>query len=560
MRTITFILFFLITFLANAQYQFEQVADIWTGTNNSSPRDFVEYNGEIYFRAMNQYQEELYKSNGLVGNIQMVKNINGGASSVPKPLFVFNNLLFFKATTTAEGEELWVTDGTESGTIMLKDIWLGNASSQVFETPSPLNQYFIKNGELYFTARDQPAAFSLWKTDGTPTGTVKVFDPIGFVFGDNFTEFNGKWYFTGKNTDGMNPELYVTDGTEAGTNLFAEINPSTSNTLAAGSNPRHFQVYDGYLYFAADNGTIGEELYRTDGITVELVADIFPNNLNPAFGKSSSPNGFYIYNNDLYFSANLYDVGLNQILGRELFRYNTTEGIVFIKDIFPGNLNGSLSYIRNYFFELNNELHFAACDGSNGSNVYEIYKTDGTTSGTVKAVDYSALGNTSFSSGLIDNKQYSIINDKMYFNHGVQQVWVTDGTNSETQQLTNTGMPNVPISNLNFKPIILNNSMYFGANSATGGVELWKLTETALSNTDFELGQNNINVYPNPTKDIINIDAQNEDVVTEIYDFTGKLILTTNTNKIDISNFNNGIYILKLSANKKSEIKKIIKY
>ena len=106
MRTITFILFFLITFLANAQYQFEQVADIWTGTNNSSPRDFVEYNGEIYFRATNQYQEELYKSNGSVGNIQMVKNINGGASSVPKPLFVFNNLLFFKATTTAEGEEL----------------------------------------------------------------------------------------------------------------------------------------------------------------------------------------------------------------------------------------------------------------------------------------------------------------------------------------------------------------------------------------------------------------------------------------------------------------------
>lgn len=560
MRTITFILFFLFTFLANAQYQFEQVADIWTGTNNSSPRDFVEYNGEIYFRATNQYQEELYKSNGSVGNIQMVKNINGGASSVPKPLFVFNNLLFFKATTTAEGEELWVTDGTELGTIMLKDIQPGNASSQVFETPRPLHQYFIKNGELYFTARDQPAAFSLWKTDGTPIGTVKVFDPVGFVFGDNFIEFNGKWYFTGKNIDGMNPELYVTDGTEAGTNLFAEINPSTSNTLAAGSNPRHFQVYDGYLYFAADNGTIGEELYRTDGTTVELVADIFPNNLNPAFGKSSSPNGFYIYNNDLYFSANVYDVGLNQILGRELFRYNTTEGIVFIKDIFPGNLNGSLSYVRNYFFELNNELHFAACDGSNGTSIYEIYKTDGTASGTVKAVDYSALGNTSFSSGLIDNKQYAIINNRMYFNHGSQQIWVTDGTNSETQQLTNTGMPNVPVSNLNFKPIVLNSSLYFGANTATGGVELWKLTETALSNTDFELSSNTTVAYPNPTKDFINIGVQDEAVTTEVYDVTGKLILQSKEKKIDISHLDNGIYILKLTSNLSSKIQKINKY
>ena len=412
---------------------------------------------------------------------------------------------------------------------------------------------------MYFTARDQPAAFSLWKTDGTPTGTVKVFDPVGFVFGDIFTEFNGKWFFTGYNTNAMNPELYVTDGTEAGTNLFAEINPSTSNTLAAGSNPRHFQVYDGYLYFAADNGTIGEELYRTDGITVELVADIFPNNLNPAFGKSSSPNGFYIYNNDLYFSANVYDVGLNQILGRELFRYNTTEGIVFIKDIFPGNLNGSLAYERNYFFEFNNELHFAACDGSNGSNVYEIYKTDGTTSGTVKVVDYSALGNTSFSPSLIHNKQYAIINNRMYFNHGVQQVWVTDGTNSETQQLTNTGMPNVPISNLNFKPIILNNSMYFGANSASNGVELWKLTETVLSNTNFELGENNINVYPNPTKDIINIVFENKEVTVEIYDISGKKILRTKDSKIDISHYTNGVYLLKLISNEQTKVQKIIK-
>ena len=560
MRTITLILFFFNAFLLNAQYQFEQIADIWTGTNNSSPRDFVEYNGEIYFRAINQYQEELYKSNGLVGNIQMVKNINGGASSVPKPLFVFNNLLFFKATTTAEGEELWVSDGTELGTIILKDIWVGSASSQVFATTNPLNQYFIKNGELYFTARDQSAAFSLWKTDGTPTGTVKVFDPVGFVFGDNFTEFNGKWYFTGRNTDAMNPELYVTDGTEAGTNLFAEINPNTSNTLSAGSNPRHFQVYDGYLYFAADNGTIGEELYRTDGTTVELVADIFPNNLNSAFGKSSSPNGFYIFNNDLYFSANVYDVGLNQILGRELFRYNVADGIVFIKDIFPGNLNGSLAYERNYFFELNNELHFAACDGSNGTNVYEIYKTDGTNSGTVKVVDYSALGNTSFIPSLIHNKQYAIINNRMYFNHGSQQIWVTDGTNSGTQQLTNTGMPNVPVSNLNFKPIAFNNSIYFGANSATNGVELWKLTESTLSNTDFLLMNDKIIVYPNPTNNSITIDVQNEDFSTEIYDLTGKLILKSKSKKIDISHFNNGIYLLKISTLHKSEIQKIVKY
>ena len=108
-----------------------------------------------------------------------------------------------------------------------------------------------------------------------------------------FTEFNGKLYFVAD--DGQNgSELYVTDGTESGTNLFADINPGS-----AGSNPSELTLFDNKLYFAANDGQNGTELYATDGTEsgTSLVADI-----NPGSG-SSNPSNLTVVGNELFFTA-----------------------------------------------------------------------------------------------------------------------------------------------------------------------------------------------------------------------------------------------------------------
>ena len=55
-----FIAFFWLSQLSVAQYQFTQVAEINTGSNGSSPRYFMEYNGELFFNASISFQQRLY--------------------------------------------------------------------------------------------------------------------------------------------------------------------------------------------------------------------------------------------------------------------------------------------------------------------------------------------------------------------------------------------------------------------------------------------------------------------------------------------------------------------
>ena len=159
----------------------------------------------------------------------------------------------------------------------------------------------------------------------------------------------------------------------------------------------------------------------------------------------------------------------------------------------------------------------------------------------------------------IENRDYAILNNKLYFQHNSQQIWVTDGTNTNTQQLTNTGTLNVPTSVTVFQPIVYNSEIYFDGNYPTQGVELWKITDTTLSLENI-ISKNRMSLYPNPTKDIINIKTKNLDINVEIYDVSGKLILKTKNTEIKVDNLTNGIYFLRLSDNNQTETHKFIKH
>jgi ELWxxDGT repeat protein len=90
----------------------------------------------------------LWKSDGTTSGTVMVKDINSGSgSSYPNYLTAVGNTLYFKATDGTYGEELWKSDGTASGTVMVKDIRSGSGSS----SPSYLTAV---GNTLYFQAND----------------------------------------------------------------------------------------------------------------------------------------------------------------------------------------------------------------------------------------------------------------------------------------------------------------------------------------------------------------------------------------------------------------------
>src|SRR5689334_18037894 len=90
-------------------------------------------------------------------------------SQRPRHLVAVGTTLFFTAMTPAEGEELWSSDGTPGGTIMVADINPGRGDS----APAELTAV---GGRLFFSADDGTNGRELWTSDGTPGGTTLVED------------------------------------------------------------------------------------------------------------------------------------------------------------------------------------------------------------------------------------------------------------------------------------------------------------------------------------------------------------------------------------------------
>ncbi|MEN8787808.1 MAG: T9SS type A sorting domain-containing protein, partial [Flavobacteriales bacterium] len=69
-----------------------------------------------------------------------------------------------------------------------------------------------------------------------------------------------------------------------------------------------------------------------------------------------------------------------------------------------------------------------------------------------------------------------------------------------------------------------------------------------------------ISIFPNPTNGIVNVSSKNEIEEIELYDMAGKrLNKVQKVNSIDISAFENGVYVLKVKQNGSVTTKKIVK-
>jgi ELWxxDGT repeat protein len=103
----------------------------------------------------------------------MIKDIYFGFnSSNPKKFVDVNGTIFFIANDGINGQELWKTDGTTGGTVLVKDIYTAPGSNY-----SVLEYQGIKHdNKLYFYVRNQqePNNTGIWKSDGTSINTVLV--------------------------------------------------------------------------------------------------------------------------------------------------------------------------------------------------------------------------------------------------------------------------------------------------------------------------------------------------------------------------------------------------
>ena len=240
-------------------------------------------------------------------------------------------------------------------------------------------------------------------------------------------------------------------GAAATPTLVKDINPFGS------SNPTSLTTIGSTIYFAANDGVHGNELWKSDGTAVgtKMVKNIRP------YGKGSFPMNLTTVNGTLFFTAN------DGKHGRELWKSDGTKaGTVMVKDV------GSL-YMRVPPIAVGARLFFFR---DMGFDTFQLYVTDGTSTGTK-----GDLTDDSMTMASSRASARATLNGKLYFipygHDASAQLWVSNGTRSGTHRVA--GSPKA--DEIYFLPAHGQN-LYFVTFSqvAEVSIQLWKTDGTKL--------------------------------------------------------------------------------
>lgn len=143
------------------------------------------------------------------------------------------------------------------------------------------------------------------------------------------------------------------------------------------------------------------------------------------------------------------------------------------------------------------------------------------------------------------------------------QLWKSDGTAAGTKKLSPDpqNLFNYAIAQLPYFTV-LGDKLFFRAQYDEKGYELWTIAaDDAMAVTD--VNKNKFTVYPNPAVDVINISGDKEITSVQVYDYSGKSLLSSPANskklQLDVSSLSKGNYVVKVLSEQKSTSYKIIK-
>jgi len=404
-------------------------------------------------------------------------DVNGGSSpSGFTPVSRSGVAVIFRACDGSV-RRVWRSDGTEAGTFALPGDAVPCASA---EEPRPV----AAGGLAFYLARSASGKLHLWRTDGTVAGTfritpdtigpisdVTVFgDGVAFRVGDRIWRADGSllgthpyavipvtavepraltglgpWlFFVARGLGSANEQLWITDGTEAGTFPLTDFHTSPFDPAAS---PEMAKAGNTVFFVALD------QLWATDG----TAAGTAPVLSSPTEG--GSPTDLTVFHNALYFMA---DTRRND-LGRALWRSDgTAAGTSTVR------LIGTLAGLPAWLTVRGDRLFFVADDGEHG---LELWSTDGTFDGTTLAGDI-APGPTSSYPRWIAAAGNLVFFAAAGIASGLE-LWESDGTPAGTRRVQDIAPGSGSSSPEEIT--LAGDRIFFAADDGVHGEEPWSL-------------------------------------------------------------------------------------
>ena len=510
------------------------IKDIVPGAGGSDPKFLTVVGDKVYFTTITpEYGEELWMTDGTDAGTKLVKDINEGTEGSyvygltafqDKCLFFardFDSMLDPVIDSQTPEEWLWVSDGTDAGTMRIADVPTRKQSN----APDGNAGHIVPCGnQAFFVGYDKVNNQTLYVTDGTASGTRPVtnINPKPSTGGNFQTEPGDIDWLTNMNdekvifrantvkekvggTKDLGSEIWFSDGTDAGTKWVGvdyapgEVDGVPNNTQFA------FPLYyNGKAYFRAIDGVHGCEPGVTD-FTPEgthYICDINYWNNDPS-QSSWGPEHSYIWKGFLFCQANgsyYYPADTYNDSGYSLWRYNLAEG-----GVTPTPENG----LKGYEYQKNWTNGFEVFPGNNSDGPRWFTECGG--------------------------RLYLILMDAV----NNWELWKMESVDDIPKKVVDLEGNTVP-----YFLTAVNNSLYF---VTTTTKTLYKYAPEAITSIDdVKYNQNSLSVYYNKTNSSIECKSEVEIQQVQIIDLTGKYVFSQQgyQSAINVSSLPSGLYIV----------------
>lgn len=473
----------------------KRIVDLNPGGNGSAPNGAVVHGGAVFFTAFTpQHGLELWRTDGTAaGTTLVVDAVVGAASSEASALLATRVGLLFFARDAVAGWWLWRTDGVTAtrltlltattgyilipaaevggGAVLLADglvLTDGTASgTRVVARPPQLlaegshSVGIDRLGNLLFAAGDDATGIEVWHSDATASGTGLLVDlrqhpgATASAWPDDLTPLPGRMVFLAD--DGVHGrEVWVTDGSRAGTALVRDVRPGSEGSTVAADGPGIVAVGHQAL-FVAEDGVHGPELWRTDGRAAGtvLVRDLVPGWLG------ANPRELHALDHGRVVFAARRDTANDY----ELFVSDgSAAGTQLVADLRTGAVG---SHPRAF-----HRLGASAIFTANGDAGDGLWRTDGTATGTT-LLRLLGLG--------LQYRPLAVVRDRLYFaalgNGAGVELWSTDGTPGGTALVADVNPG--PESSLPTLGVACGDRLVFSTTPTLFELDIWSTDGTA---------------------------------------------------------------------------------